>query len=644
MSRLNWISHKLEQYFKKNALKQEQQFYQNMLRGNDYRGTDVIFNQNTLGWLIVLVTMFLQLISLATTYEGSKVYFGGVNLPLGLSAPLLFALAIQLVVFCMSHTIRRHFRVWFILILCMATLCSTYFSYIGIYNHINSPVDYLQERYQQIYGNMTQQYELIKDQSENEMKSYVFELFSEVGKSYSALTKQVAENEALNKKIEGIKVESGKINVQTNTLKKPNINNYGEDLERYYADMAKYNAAVGNMITDTTKQDADLKNKLYEQEVQALLGGRTKDAFIEASIEAKTNQEQIGKLVTSMYKLIVPIETLTTNEGTDQSTSIVSIDDQIIALQDYAIDFILTGQGNKDIFSTVLTNFYTQVVSFKEADTLTDFKETLGHYLILKENKESIMKPLEEIMITGITDENAMELYTSMQTEIKNAAYTLNQTKALEEPIDLNAPNYVMHNLYVLPIKNLIEAGEQKTMSWFCLTFAILVDGLSLLFALMEGREKTPLFAKHNKDIVGKSKEAIEELLIATLMSGDTKGKEGERIQNMLLKLEHFTARFELIPEGMESGYSMWCPLNKLGDYNGFIAVLCQFNLARILTQEEMYKHKGMEKLKEDQYVLIRTKFVIWANQKMADLALKLEYVQDLRELEQDYVLEANKI
>lgn len=84
----------------------------------------------------------------------------------------------------------------------------------------------------------------------------------------------------------------------------------------------------------------------------------------------------------------------------------------------------------------------------------------------------------------------------------------------------------------------------------------------------------------------------------------------------------------------MESGYSMSCPLDKLGDYSGFIAILCQFNLVRILTQEEMYKHKGMEKLKEDQYVLIRTKFVIWANQKMAELALKLEYVQDLPEIE----------
>ncbi|MEG0153138.1 MAG: hypothetical protein RR744_08185 [Cellulosilyticaceae bacterium] len=175
MSKLTWIQHKFEKHYKKQALKKEQQFYQNMLRGNDYRGTDVIFNQSTLGWLIVLVTVFLQIISLATTYEGSKVYFGGVNLPFALSAPLLFALAIQLVVFCMSHTIRKHFKIWLVLILCMATLCSTYFSYIGIYNHINSPVDYLQERYKQIYGSMTEEYQLIRDKSENGMKSYVFD-------------------------------------------------------------------------------------------------------------------------------------------------------------------------------------------------------------------------------------------------------------------------------------------------------------------------------------------------------------------------------------------------------------------------------------------------------------------------------------
>lgn len=82
MPKGTWLSTKLEKAYQKHSVKKEQQFYQNMLRGNDYRGTDIIFNQNTLAWLVVIVTVFLQLISLATTYEGSKVYFGGVNLPL----------------------------------------------------------------------------------------------------------------------------------------------------------------------------------------------------------------------------------------------------------------------------------------------------------------------------------------------------------------------------------------------------------------------------------------------------------------------------------------------------------------------------------------------------------------------------------
>lgn len=640
MPKLTWIQHKFERHYKKHALKKEQQFYQNMLRGNDYRGTDVIFNQNTLGWLIVIVTVFLQLISLATTFEGSKVYFGGVNLPFGLSAPLLFALAIQLVVFCMSHTIRRHFKMWLVLIMCMSTLCSTYFSYIGIYNHINSPVDYLEERYKQIYGSMTEEYQLIRDQSENDMKSYVFDIFSEVDKSYSALTKQVVENEALSKKLDGIKIETGKINAQTNALRKPNINNYGDNLDQYYADMAKYNAAVGNMITDTTKQDATLKNELYEQEVQAILGGQTKDAFIEASIETKTTQEQIGKLVVSMYNFIQEQQ-----EGVlGEEGKILKVEEQIAAIQDYVLDFILTGKGNRNIFSTVLTNFHTQVVALKGEGTLPKFKQDLNHYLILADKEASIMKPLEEVMTSGVTEEDAMQLYTEMQSEIKSAAYILNQTKVLENPIDLTSPSYVMHNLYVLPIKNLLDPGAQRAMAWFCLAFAVLIDGLTLLFALMQGREKTPLFAKSNKDIVGKSKEAIEELLIATLMAGDTESKEGERLQNMLIQLKYFLGQFELIPEGIESGYSMWCPLSKLDKYSGFVAILCQFNLGSILTREEMYKHRGLENLTEEQYVLIKTKFVIWANQKMSDLALKLEYIQNLHELEQDYLLEGDSI
>lgn len=198
----------MERYRRRGLIKKEQQVYQHMLRGTDYRGTEVVFNQRTLAWLVVVVTVFLQLISLATTFEGSKVYFGGVALPFGISAPLLFALSIQLIVFCMSHTIRKQFKAWLVMILVMATLCSTYFSYIGIYNHINSPVDYLEERYKQIYGKMTEQYQLVIDQADNNMKEYVFDLVGEVTKGHTGLVKQVAEYSELSKKLDGIKVPS----------------------------------------------------------------------------------------------------------------------------------------------------------------------------------------------------------------------------------------------------------------------------------------------------------------------------------------------------------------------------------------------------------------------------------------------------
>ncbi|MGL6173938.1 MAG: hypothetical protein ACRC1P_04950 [Cellulosilyticaceae bacterium] len=621
------------------SIKKEQQFFQDMLRGTDYRGTEVLFNPTTLAWLVVLVTVFLQLISLATTYEGSKVYFGGVALPLGLSAPLLFALSIQLIVFCMSHTIRRHFKFWLVMILIMATLCSTYFSYIGIYNHINSPIDYLEERYQQIYGNITKQYQLVIDQADNNMKEYIFDLVGELSTTHTALTKQAEENEVLNQKIQGIKVDTGKINPQTNALKKPNIYNYGDDLDRYYADMAKYNAAVGNMITDTTKQDADLKNQLYENEVKALLGGKTKDDFMSESIQVQTSKEQMEKVINAMYKLITEVQ--------ENST----FDEQLMSIQEYCLNFIIQQEGKKEIFSTVLTNLYTVVEGLEVKKDFSDFKTDLGNFMILSQNEAVMMKDLQaikeqvykeayDIEVSNqevyLAEKDAMLLYTKMQSELKSAAYLLNQMEGLEEPIHLNDEKYMIHNLYVLPINNLLQSNDAQAMSWFCLGFAVLIDGLTLLFSLMQGREKTPLFAKNNKDIVGKSKEAIEELLLATIIENHVKGTDGDVVENALLQLERFLRRFELMPEGMESGYSMWCPMNKLEEYNVFLAILCQFNLANILSREDIILLKKEEEVTEERYVLIRTKFIIWAKQKIADLAIKHEYIEELQRLEEN--------
>ncbi|PHV70063.1 hypothetical protein CS063_12215 [Sporanaerobium hydrogeniformans] len=603
---------------------------------------DTLFNETTLDWLIVLVTIFLQVISLATTFEGSKVYFGGVKLPFFLSAPLLFSLAIQLTVFCTSHTIKRYFKAGLILVLLLATLCSTYFSYIGIYSHINSPISYLEERYSQIYSNLSEKYEALREESQNTMKGYVFDFVSSLDHSYAALTLQTEENATLNKKINAIEVNGGKINAQTNALQKPNKASFGDDLDAYYDAMAKYNAALGTMVSDTTKQDAALKNELYENEVRVVLGGKTKEEFTAQSIATTTKKEQIEKLIHSMYSL------------TSSPTSELTPSEELQAIQEHTLNFILK-QEEGSHFSTLLTQLYTGLELLELQDKYPTFKEDLMEFTTLMSKDTQLMQPLDTVkkqvyeIAHGssttspplLTEEDAMPLYTALQSELKNAAYLLNGLNRLEKPIDLTDSTYAMHNLYVLPIKNLLENGSSKVMSWFALSFAILVDGLTLVFALMNAKAKTPLFAKRNKDIIGHSKEAMEGLLLSTIKA--TSPKESSLSENIqvLHYLESFISPFKLFAPSLNSGYSMWCNLSQLEEHHSFLAILCQFNLASIVSAEEL--EEVIPTSTKERYVLIKTKLIIWMNEQIAELKEPKQTYLPHPILEKGYVLKEDK-
>lgn len=623
---INKLKHNTRKRYHRYQLNKEQRFYQGMLHGTEQRGTDILFNHQTMAWLIVIVTAFLQLISLATTYEGSKVYFGGVALPLGMSAPFLFAFSIQLIVFCMSHTIRKHFKPFLILILGMATLCSTYFSYVGIYNHIHSPIGYLQERYERIYTKLTDKYQLAVDENSSQMKAYTFQLMQTIGTSYTSLTQEVEANEKLEQQLNKIKVDTGKLNAQTNALKKPQMSQYGDNLDQYYADMAKYNAAVGNMITDTTKQDAALKKELYDQEVSRVLGGKTKEAFLKESGETKTTQMQIEKLVASMYQLV----------GAENAE--LTVEERLMKVQDYIIQYIVTGEGEKEVVSTLLTQAYTQVQALGKTEGLASFKEDLNHFFLVQGKESTLMKPSAELenqvlQIAGnqvLLEEDAMQLYVLMQREIGDAAFLLNGMSVVKEKIDLTTDEYVMHNLYVLPIKKLLSAGDGMAMAWFCLGFAVLIDGLTLMFALMEGREKTPLLAKKNKELIGGSKDAMEELLMSHLLAQTTGIGRKEKILVAQQVLAQFLGTFKIVSETMESGYAMWAPLEALDKHQGLIAVLCQMNLATILKGEDIEIQEKEEVIAHKKYVFLKTKCVIWANQKLESLGDSQMYLEQL--------------
>lgn len=641
MNLQNKFKEKFSNSHNKREIKKQQRFYENMITSSDENSTSIIFNKTSLAWLIVLVTLLLQLISLATTYKGSIVYFGGINLPFNLSAPLLFALSIQLIVFCVSHTLRSNFRKGFLIVLILATLCSTYFSYIGIYNYINSPLNYLEERYTQINSNISDKYETLRETNKSSITKTMLNLINDLSTSYASLSMEVDNNNKLSEDIANISIDNNIINSQTNSVSKPNINNYGDNLDQYYSDMAKYNAAIGNMITDSTKQDSSLKNELYNAQVNSILGGKSLDEFTAESIDTKSKKEQLEKGVNTSYTLIASEE------------NSLTIDEKLLKIQDYCQNYIQGINGDKDIFTTILLNLNSQILIIKNESSIDNLQTQINEFLILNKKDSDIMKSfsdLKSIVYTNstgnnysnnvtLTEENAMELYSLMNSEVKSALYTLNHISSNTEKINSNNEDYIIHNLYVLPVLNLFTLNEEISMSWFCLIFAILIDGLTIIFAIMEGKEKTPLFAKSTKEVVGRSKDSIENLLMLSLLSSDIDSRDEERVEKILLKLKNFVSSFNLLTEALENGYSMYCPLSSLEEYQGFLATLCQFNLATIISSKELFFNDQTPDIQDENFVLIKSKFMIWANDKIVSLTLNNQYIDSLNKLDENYIM-----
>ncbi len=641
MNLQNKFKEKFSNSHNKREIKKQQRFYENMITSSDENSTSIIFNKTSLAWLIVLVTLLLQLISLATTYKGSIVYFGGINLPFNLSAPLLFALSIQLIVFCVSHTLRSNFRKGFLIVLILATLCSTYFSYIGIYNYINSPLNYLEERYTQINSNISDKYETLRETNKSSITKTMLNLINDLSTSYASLSMEVDNNNKLSEDIANISIDNNIINSQTNSVSKPNINNYGDNLDQYYSDMAKYNAAIGNMITDSTKQDSSLKNELYNAQVNSILGGKSLDEFTAESIDTKSKKEQLEKGVNTSYTLISSEE------------NSLTIDEKLLKIQDYCQNYIQGINGDKDIFTTILLNLNSQILIIKNESSIDNLQTQINEFLILNKKDLDIMKSfsdLKSIVYTNstgnnysnnvtLTEENAMELYSLMNSEVKSALYTLNHISSNTEKINSNNEDYIIHNLYVLPVLNLFTLNEEISMSWFCLIFAILIDGLTIIFAIMEGKEKTPLFAKSTKEVVGRSKDSIENLLMLSLLSSDIDSRDEERVEKILLKLKNFVSSFNLLTEALENGYSMYCPLSSLEEYQGFLATLCQFNLATIISSKELFFNDQTPDIQDENFVLIKSKFMIWANDKIVSLTLNNQYIDSLNKLDENYIM-----
>lgn len=632
----------------------------------------VIFNPTALSWLFVVVTLFLQIISLATTYAGSEVYFGGIHIPLKISAPFLFAFSVQVTVFALSNSLKKNFRKWVIVSLIATTFCSTYFSYIGIYNYVNSPLQYLEERYTQIQGNMKNQYNIIVDNAKTSMKEYVFDITNSLQNEYAVLTKKTQEYEALSKKVDNIKVKESVVNANTNNIARPNISNYGNNLAQYYKDIASYNAAIINSVGEASQSNSKAQSAIYENSVKTVLGGKSIEEFTNEQIKVASSKENLENLVDSMHNML--------GEGASGDFK-----DKLNGIQKYSIDHINTGKNDMQIFNTVLTNMYSFYSNINDKRSIDGFKEVLNNFLVVADVNNVFMKPLDTIQREVYLENNdkepsehvslkltdAMLLYSKIQAEINKGAYTINSLSKDSTPIDTKNEEYSVTNMYVLPIKTLFSANENLAMAWICLGFAALIDGLTLLLALMHRNEKSVLFAKHTKDLINKNNEFTEELLLSSLVLHPIEDAAKNNDERSLEHLARFLMMFSITNAALEEGFSLYAPLDKLKKYHIFLATLCQFNFAKIISQEEFRLLENspslneIKKLMRDgsmnnfslneeeeftnsnydrKIVLLKSKFVIWVNQKFSNILSNEELSDKLATILQNFGQEENEL
>jgi Membrane-bound metallopeptidase len=626
--------------FKKGHLK-----VQDALKDNAGFDAQAAFNPTVLSWIFLAVTFFLQIISLATTYSGSKVYFGGIKLPLGISAPFLFAVSVQLIVFTLCNSLKRNMRAGTIAILLIATLCSTYFSYIGIYNYINSPIIYLEEKYNQVYHNMTDKYRAVVDDSKNQMKQYIFDI---TGKLLQENTRLAQEGESYNKlaeQVARVSVNTNVVSANTGNLAKPNINNYGSNLEQYYADMARYNNAIASIVGQAAAQNSSAQAAIYDSKIKTILGGKSLEEFNKELADLQSKRQLMDNMILSVY-------------GDIPNKGAAEFDKRINEIQQYCISYVNSREGDREKFNTILTNMFTAYSNVTSTETSKDFNKALNSFFTVTDSNQTFMRSLRDVEknvylenhgkeltdTASLSISDSLLLFSKLQSEMKNGAYLLNSFSGDGQVIDLNSEEYALENMYVLPVKNLFTNSSVLRIAWFCLAFAALIDGLTLLFAMIGTRNKRILVARKNSHIVRKNEELTEELLLSSLMLHHVDDANKSTVQSCLEHLTGFLKPFRITPVAMEEGFSLFCPLSKLKEYHIFLSVLCQFNLAKIVSNEDFkllgltptiedfeYSVQGERPDEaineaaattfedgEDSYVLLKTKFVIWVNQKLS--------------------------
>lgn len=515
-------------------------------------GDIFLFRENSLMIAAAVVSLMLQIISFFTTLDGAKAYFEATFA----FAPLLFALAVQSVVYFLENNISRRVTFGKAAALTMAIICSSYFSYVGIYNNINPPSQYLQTTYKGYAKQLTAQLDSMVNDNSTEYSDAVNTALNGIITEYTRLTAEKTSLETLAEQINSAKPDAS---TGITPPRRWDYAEYSDYAEAYSAYIAGYSQSAN------TEQAAQIKALLEKY------GFESADEITPKIAEMTAQISLISGTVTSL-----------SSSG----------------------DFFM---GAEMLRAKALNS---------DADTAKRlaalYRQVSGKELVIpqKSTLKALDLPQYEEVSAGLPDAAVREKLMSI---ISAACDELNAAG-----IPANSESYGFENIYTLPIAALSQNGLADTDALVSLILALLVDLLSLIFAMIFVRNKPILAAKNTEQALNINSGLFEQNIMTALElgaysdGGDISG--GWSTAELTRRLADFICCFSAADFASKQGYSLIAPRDSLTDFEPLVAFLCQFGLAHVLTSEEAKLMTNGEI--NTSCVLLKTRFMLWFSER----------------------------
>ncbi len=509
-----------------------------------------MFRESTLMAVAAIVSLLLQVISFFTTLNGAKAYFEAAFA----LTPLFFALAVQSVVYFLENGIRRKPSLGKTTALTLAILCSSYFSFVGIYSAVNPPERYLEDTYNSYSKQLSSEYERLLSQENSTAQSAVNKAVNGIIREYSAASAELTTLELLAEEIAQVGTED------SHGLTAPRRWDY-YTYEDYAAAYSEYIASLSE--NSNTEQQAKTQALLAKQGLS----------------DAAQLNERIGTLKAklSLTEGIVGASGSGFYTKAEELRARISAGDEALAQRIFSLYADMSGE-EVDVPKS-LSDDYAQL-------ELPAYTEIAGA-ASAAEIRESLVRVISA----------ACDVINSVGGAAKQSEYTF-------------------ESVYTLPVRAVMNGMSIDAA--VSLILAVLVDLLSLMFAMIFVREKSVLSAADTKSAVGMSDDLFEKNLVTALQLSVCGGEEGfsGRWDSGIIaeKLAGFVSQFRAADGAVQRGFSLIAEGEALRGYAALVAFLCQFSLAKTLSGEEAALLTNGEQTAP--CVLLKTKFLLWVSER----------------------------